>query len=193
MCKNDYSVIEYSCVLNPELKDFDVWQESLRGTFKSKIVDDDYSGLKETQTAFENFVLDFAHWKSFLTLTFREPISVDAAHKKLKSLIRLLNRNVFGKNYPRCVGHSYFSYCVGMEFQKRDVIHFHLLIDKPIDFSLIHKWWNLAAGFAYIEKINERVRVCNYVCKYVLKGGEVWLYSSKSELMPRQRMPWWTS
>lgn len=147
----------------------------------------------ELINAFINFVLSLTSWKSFITLTFKEPVGVDVALAKVKSLVALLNKRMYGKHYTRLVGHSYFSYAMGMEFQRRDVIHFHLLVDKSVDFQLIHSWWGACAGFAYIEEITDRSKVVNYVCKYVLKGGEVWLYKSKRDLMPRKRPIWWTS
>ena len=33
------------------------------------------------------------------------------------------------------------------EEQRREVIHFHVLIDRPVYFDLIHRFWNVALTF----------------------------------------------
>ena len=67
----------------------------------------------------------------------------------------MLNEETFGKRYTNYVGHSYFSYVASIEYQKRDVIHFHMLIDRPVDFRAVHKYWNIIAGFAKAELVQQ--------------------------------------
>jgi hypothetical protein len=57
-----------------------------------------------------------------------------------------------------------------MEYQKRDVVHFHFLADRPLNFELIHAWWNCAAGFAWIEKVKNPDAAALYAAKYLLKS-----------------------
>jgi hypothetical protein len=57
-----------------------------------------------------------------------------------------------------------------MEYQKRDVVHFHFLADRPLNFELIHAWWNCAAGFAWIEKVKNQEAAALYAAKYLLKS-----------------------
>jgi len=135
------------------------------------------------------FYKTVAFWPVMATLTFREPIGPDPAMATWRSLVRVLNERVFGKHYTRKVGHSYFSYVMGIEFQRRDVIHFHALFNRPVDFGLIHRWWNVAAGFAWVDQVRERAAALSYVMKYVLKGGEVLSYRAKSCTMPSP-LPW---
>lgn len=173
---------------------FEKWQAEIREGINNHFGDNDKLDEQVLiANTFNEFIMSLANWKSFITLTFREPVGVDVARAKVLSLIALLNRRLFGKHYSKCVLHSYFSYCIGMEYQERDVIHFHMLVDRSVDFVLIHKWWDSVAGFAYIEKIHQRELVVSYVTKYVLKGGNVWLYKSKSDLMPRKKPIWFTS
>ena len=85
-----------------------------------------------------SWILSLADWKVSLTLTFRDEKPSDVAVAYFKRLVRELNKGVFGKKYTKIVNHSYFSYALGVEYQRRDVIHFHVIIDKPVDFYKIH-------------------------------------------------------
>jgi len=124
-----------------------------------------------------SFVNNLSEWVVFVTLTYKDECPYpDKAWMNYYALIADLNRRMFGKNYTRKVGHSYFSYAVAMEYQKRDVPHFHFLADQYIDFNYIHTAWGMKHGFAYIEKIKNSRNVCHYLAKYLLKGGEVSVY-----------------
>lgn len=136
-------------------------------------------------------------WSSMITLTFKEPVTAESAKRWFSSLIRVLNEDVFGDHYTkiRGVGHSYFSYICGMEYQIREVVHFHVLVDRPVNYQLIHKWWGLKCGFAFIkpvvaDTIGGAVR---YVTKYVCKGGDenidVWINLARRD--PRCLPNWW--
>ena len=146
----------------------------------------------ELQNSYVDFVMGLAQWKSFITLTFRDPVGGDVAFAKFRSLVKVLNRKLFGNHYSRKVCHSYFSYCLGVEYQRRDVIHFHVLVDRPVDYQLIQSWWNAAAGFVWIDKIDQVAACVSYVTKYMTKDGEVFLYKSTSVLTPLKRPIWWT-
>jgi len=141
---------------------------------------------------YTKFISELANWKNFWTLTFRDEQAVDVARAKFKWLVRSLNQNLLGKNYTNKVGHSYFSYVVGMEKQTRDVIHFHALTDQPVNYDLIHALWGDRCGFAYIDgNLRDRSKVVNYVCKYVLKGGEVEPFKRTREFWVQNPAPWW--
>jgi len=112
-------------------------------------------------------------WKIFVTLTFKNEVFPDIARRKLKLLIRKLNECVFGLHYTKFVGHSYFSYIAGLEYQRRGVIHFHLLIDKPVNFHLMHEFWNEIAGFAHVQILRDLDGALDYVTKYVIKCGQM--------------------
>lgn len=170
--------VENPMILDPSADPCDVWN-----TKQSK---------KELQVAYCDWLADAANWQVFLTLTFREMISPEAAFCYFRRLVQLINKDVFGKNYTHKVGHSYFNYVVGMEYQQREVVHFHALFDRPIPFTRVHTWWNQAAGFAYIRKV-ENLGALEYVTKYVTKSGEENLHvflGSKGKL-PSPLPYWW--
>lgn len=140
----------------------------------------------------EEWILNVADWKTFLTLTFREEKTPDVANSLFKWFIRQNNQHAFGKHYTQKVGHSYFSYVVGLEYQRRDVIHFHVLVDKPIDFAFIHKFWGDRCGFAWIEgNLSSKAKAVNYICKYCVKGGELNVFKVKMDYVPKILPNWW--
>lgn len=139
-----------------------------------------------------DWVYSLKPWRSFLTLTFEEDKAPDVAVSILKRLIQRLNTDTFGNHYTRIVKHSYFSYVYGMEMQVREVVHFHMLVDRPIDFDKIHKLWEEWAGFAYINKIRNRQDAVKYICKYMTKqGGELEIYLANKWYQPIKRPYWW--
>lgn len=138
------------------------------------------------------FVTNLANWTTFITLTFKEEKTPDVAKSLFDWFIRVNNAHAFGEHYTKKVGHSYFSYVVGVENQIRDVPHFHLLIDKPVDFSFIHHAWGLRCGFAWIDtKFKDREKVVKYLCKYITKGGQVDCYKAKKDYTPAVIPAWW--
>lgn len=155
--------------------------------WRSKIV------KKELQQAYYEWLAGSAKWKSFLTLTFEQEKAPDVAYRFLLRLIQVLNFKLFGNNYVQKVGHSYFNYVVGMEFQVRDVVHFHMLVDRPVNYQLVQSWWKTAAGFAWIEKVQDQAAALRYVTKYLCKGGDqninVFLKAKGKD--PRQLPLWW--
>jgi hypothetical protein len=107
----------------------------------------------------------------------------------------MLNTDLLGNNCKRIVKHSYFSYCVGIERQLRDVLHLHVITDRPLNFELLHRVWNAWSGWAWIDQINDRQGAAEYLTKYVLKGGEILtglvpqpVYKIKPG---RERPTWW--
>jgi hypothetical protein len=140
------------------------------------------------------FVNDLASWKSFITLTFRDDRPVDVALSLWNKLVRALNSAAFGPKYQQFVKHSYFSYVLGMEYQTRGVIHFHALVDRPIHYGLVHDLWNDWAGFSHIRQIHnddEQRSSTFYICKYVLKGGEIIPFVARVKRYPKELPYWW--
>jgi hypothetical protein len=106
--------------------------------------------------------------------------------------VRKNNEHAFGKHYTQKVGHSYFSYVVGLEYQTRDVVHFHALVDQPLDFSYVHDFWGDRCGFAWIDgKIKSNAATVGYVCKYTVKGGELDFFVQKKNRKPAVLPSWW--
>lgn len=140
--------------------------------------------------AWREFLVHF-EWQSFITLTFKDEVSRETVLKKFHSLVQILNRDLYGKHYTRIVGHSYFSYAVALESQRRGVLHVHMLVDKPIKFDLVHIVWNKIAGFAYIKPVKNK-DVIGYLLKYVTKGGDVDVYRC-GEWKDPAFLPMWLS
>lgn len=140
---------------------------------------------------YTNWLLEVADWSTLLTLTFRDPIAIDPALGKFNRLIQVLNRDLFGERYPRIVKHSYFSYVLCAEYQERDVLHFHVLIDRPFDYSLTHSLWNDWAGFAHTRKIVNSYSAIRYITKYATKEGDIRVYRAKKLYVPKQYPIWW--
>jgi hypothetical protein len=141
--------------------------------------------------AYAAWIASLRFWMVFLTLTFKEETPYDSALKKYRRLVRKLNKSVVGNQYTKFVKHSYFSYILGIEYQRRDVIHFHVLIDKPVPFQLIHNYWNDLAGYAWAEKTYNHTDVVRYVTKYISKGGEIIPYLAKKDYQPNLLPFWW--
>lgn len=140
-------------------------------------------GERELFETWVTFVNGLSDWVVFVTLTYKDDCPYpDKAWMNYYALISALNKRMFGKSYTRKVGHSYFSYAVAMEYQKRDVPHFHFVADQYLDFSFIHDYWGGKHGFAYIQKIRSSRDVCLYLAKYLLKGGEVSVYKKSYDL-----------
>jgi hypothetical protein len=126
-------------------------------------------------------------WVSFLTLTFAddklppgtEQITPEQADKKWKYFIQCLNMDALGRHYVNKVGHSYFGYVRGLEYQRRGVVHFHALIDRRINYDMAHRMWKHIAGFIWISTIHDQKAALSYVTKYATKGGQIDFYKPK--------------
>jgi len=144
------------------------------------------------RTENEKWIFGLADWKSFISLTFRDEKTPDVANSLFKWFIRQNNEHAFGKHYTQKVGHSYFSYVYGLEYQTRDVVHFHALVDKPLDFSFVHRTWGSRCGFVWIDgNIKSKAKAVNYVCKYCVKGGQIDAYVAKNRYSPTVLPEWW--
>jgi len=137
-----------------------------------------------------------APWTNFTTLTFSDEInphgvSEEVGMKRWAWLLRELNRELFGKRYMRKVGGSYFSYALANEFQVREALHFHVLTDRPIHYTKVHRLWEDYAGFAWIEQIRDREAVAYYVSKYMCKCTCEDVYLSTYKGSPNPLPGWW--
>jgi len=170
--------------------------ENLQGLYTSNVDLSDINQGKISRVVFTNELIDwlikFANWKISLTLTFRENQYPDVAKRKLLRMIQGLNLNLIGKNYTKIVGHSYFSYAYGIEYQKRECIHFHMLVDEPVNFRLLHSWlWRYNNGFCWTDIIRNREDCVEYISKYNFKGGEIEFYKNNKYYVPKIRPDWW--
>jgi hypothetical protein len=157
--------------------------------FLENVKKEDADNLRQ---AWLGWLYPIKNWRTFITLTFREEVSPDQALAKFKRLIRYLNIDLLGTNYVRKAGHSYFSYLYAIEYQRRGVIHFHMVIDRPVNFDLIKRHWLTMAGFADIRPIEHKSFVIQYVCKYLSKEGDIFPYIRVNDFVLKVRKPiWW--
>jgi hypothetical protein len=150
--------------------------------------------VKESMAAeMAEFVAGMGNWKNFWTLTFEKEKTADVTKSLFMWIVRELNKNLFGKNYINKVGHSYFQYVAGLEKQTRDVYHLHVLADQPVNYDLIHNLWGDRCGYAWIDgDLRDTSKVVKYVCKYVVKGGQLEVFKRAREFYPPKCKPtWW--
>jgi hypothetical protein len=143
------------------------------------------------RNATSDWIVTLAPWRILLTLTFREETPVDVAWHHFYALVRRLNVALLGRHYTKKVRHSYFAYVVGIERQTRGVVHLHALVDRPVDFALIHREWQARAGFAHTEMIRNTSEAVRYVSKYALKGGDIWPFVPERNWEPEPLPYWW--
>lgn len=89
------------------------------------------------------------------------------------------------------MGHSYFSYVAALEYQRRNVVHFHTLFDEPTDYQAIHGIWDQLSGFSWLTPVGDKVKVVEYVTKYVTKGGDLEIYKKIRHFEPISKPHWW--
>jgi len=152
-----------------------------------------YSGFVKVdlKDAWINFIKRYEPYTWYVTLTFKEPKHPESADKAFFRWIRHINECLYGRRYrEKKKGVTYIK-C--MEYQKRDVIHFHCLIGDPNLYKLkrldFMKAWEydcyrskkLVNGFARIAEYNAARGAVSYCSKYVLKGGEIDVYISPGQ------------
>jgi len=170
------SRVDFEQVSESKISPFDLWGGSIaKGYLRDEWID---------------YVVNFADWKSMITLTFKYPISEIKAKAIWRALVVKLGVKYLGKNYRRRYGHSYFAYCIGMEYQARGVVHFHIVVDQWIDYKYLHEIWNEWAGFALIEKVKSQSGVSVYITKYVLKDGQVDIFRPKKKFIENWKSRW---
>lgn len=156
------------------------------------MISDEQVTAKTSISEVADWVSNCADWTTFLTLTYRDldsdPIKCD---KDFRWLIRVLNKELFGKRYTRKVGHSYFAYFVATEYQKRGTLHFHALIDRPVHYKLIHDFWGRYFGFAKTSKITDIYATAIYCVKYCIKESDYRMYVPRALYKPEKLPDWW--
>jgi hypothetical protein len=113
-------------------------------------------------------------WEWFCTFTFRDLVHPEAADKRFRVLLSQANRVLYGHRWHKQQGAG-LRWVRALEYQKRDVIHYHALMAGVQDLRRL-TWmdrWHELAGYARIEPIDTADAVVRYVSKYVVKGGEI--------------------
>lgn len=119
-------------------------------------------------------------WEWFVTLTFRESKHPEAADKCWRYWVRCLDRSLLGPRALRDHPERGTVWVRGLEWQRRDVVHFHALMQweggldtKAGRFDWMREWERIGGGMARIFPVRSQVEAARYVSKYVTKGGEV--------------------
>jgi len=129
----------------------------------------------DLQEAWVEFIKRFEPFYLYVTLTFKDPKHPEAADKAFFRWIRYMNLCLYGRRYrEKKKGVTYIK-C--MEYQKRDVIHFHCLIGDP-QLKKLKRWdfmkaWeygchygkDLVNGFARVAEYNAARGAVNYCSK----------------------------
>jgi hypothetical protein len=126
-------------------------------------------------------------WNWFATLTFKNEIHPERAYKCLKIFLHQLNRAIFGKRYYKR-GEGVI-YLLATEYQKRGVMHFHLLLsliprknerrNNNINLKRVEwkeKWKKISNGIARIYPYRNILGAEYYITKYITKDGEIDIY-----------------
>lgn len=113
----------------------------------------------------------------FATFTFKDDKHPEAADKAFRVWINKLNMHLYGKHW-RKKSPAGVRWIRGLEWQKRGVIHYHVLLAgvKGAIASVWEEVWHkkMEEGFALIKLMNrDQESVKAYVTKYVTKGGEL--------------------
>jgi hypothetical protein len=132
-----------------------------------------YGDMTTLRDAWIQFIRKLEPLDWFATFTFREPVHPEQANRRLHRFIRTLNEIRFGKRYRE----KGLGVCLinALEWQKREVLHFHSLIGGGLrDLDRFHwmELWNRDNGFARIYPYDP-AGAPGYVSKYVVKGGEI--------------------
>jgi hypothetical protein len=122
---------------------------------------------------YARWIRSLTDWPTFATLTFRTEVSPSQAKRLLRQLAKEVTLAAHGPDHKRG---SYFSYVYCIEYQKREVLHLHVLIDRAVDGNLIEGLWEKWAGNAQVEPTRDLVAASIYICKDVARDGQVDLY-----------------
>lgn len=122
-------------------------------------------------------------WILFATFTFASPTHPEQADRQLRRYLYGLQRRYFTRRQINR-GHG-LSWVVADEYQRRGVLHFHVLIGGHVGLITENKnnlgaaWWKQGlvfgvqehTGIARVENVRQDVRVRAYTAKYVSKNG----------------------
>ena len=161
------------------------------------VKDDSFEAFPKSETqllrdAWAEFLSAYT-FQWFATLTFETNVHPEAALKRWRFYTNQLNRALYGRRWQK-KEHGGVYWILGIERQKRGVIHFHALMGAVNDLNEIASrlacmdYWNELAGFARIEAIRSNEAALRYVTKYVVKGGDIEFSKNLGDPM-QQRLP----
>lgn len=132
----------------------------------------DLTPKQKLREAYIEWIKPLDDWERYCHFTFRESVHPEQANKRFLRFIRDINRSIYGRRYNE---HGFgISWVRGLEWQKRDVIHFHGLFGGGV--SVLRRLtymdkWNEDNGFARILPYDKKLGALYYMVKYVLKVG----------------------
>jgi len=139
------------------------------------------NNLKSLRDSWIGFIGRFEPFELYATLTFVEDIHPEQADRRYKRFIRSINESLYGRRY-RERGKSIY-WVRALEFQRRQVIHFHALLGGGVyklhRLRTMQLWESEKGnGMARIEKYNPTLGARHYLSNYVSKrkGGEIDLF-----------------
>ena len=119
----------------------------------------------------------------FCTLTFKQSIHPELADKRYYRFIRKINETLFGRSY-RKQGKG-ICWVKALEYQRRNVIHFHCLLGnstyKLLRIGVTELWQNDIKykrsrngenGKAWVEKYDAARGAKGYLAKYISKSRQ---------------------
>lgn len=123
---------------------------------------------QKLRTAWVDWIAELEDWEWYCHFTFREPVHPEQANKRYLRFIKDLNRHLFGRKYG---DHGQgVPWVRALEWQKRDVIHFHALIGGGVSverrLTYMDKW-NEENGFARILPYDKKKGAIYYMVKVV--------------------------
>jgi len=132
-------------------------------------------------------------WCWFGTFTFKDAIHPEAADKAFKYWVSLVGQSYLGKNWRRKAARAP-QWVRGLEWQRRDVLHYHALITNvPREYAefawrvFFRQLWvsRDIGGFMRLDACDGSDAVYSYLTKYVVKGGEIDISPNLPAFVPR--------
>ena len=136
---------------------------------------------RPVQDAWVEFLKDY-EWQWFATLTFKDAVHPEAAGKRFHYWTRLLDEANGIKRRHGAADPKRVRWARGLEWQKRDVLHFHAVmgnIPSDLDTAAYRALWQETwfqigkTGLARIWPVEKVGGVVGYIAKYCAKGGEI--------------------
>jgi len=140
-----------------------------------------YEEGKKLRQAYVEWIMPLSDWQWYCHFTFKNPVHPEQANRRFLRFTRDINKALFGKRYGE--NGQGVSWVRGQEWQKRDVIHFHVLHGGGVSvlrrLTYMDRWYE-DNGIARIQPYDKDKGAVYYMVKYILKGGEIDLYIPKN-------------
>ena len=170
-------------------------------TFDVVDVDKNYNSLSVAdrdalRASWLYFLSDQVRAKVFVTLTVRNESNIRYPEQILRTLVRMIkamNKDFCGNHANRLNPFLYCSFVGGIEYTTNQIIHIHMVFDRPVNFAFIHRWWGKVAGFAFIKEVHDVHGSFEYLTKYFSKGGSLFFHIKKDEYKLPSFIPMWFS